>query len=431
MYRKISQKLLAWKESPFRKPLLLQGARQVGKTFSVLEFGRNNYENVAYFNFETNKQLNATFEENIEPGYLLPVLSHIAGTSIIKEKTLIIFDEVQLCERALTSLKYFCEQAPEYHIIALGSLLGVAVNRKTYSFPVGKVDMLTMYPMDMEEFLLALDESYLLEKIKACFTDKTAMPAALHQSALELYRQYLVVGGMPEAVMIFSKTKDYVFVRHIQDTILASYLNDMSKYNTENEIKKTRLTYDNITVQLSKKNTRFQYKLIKSGARAAEFENAIEWLILSGIVDQVYKVEQIKKPLANYRDIDAFKIYLSDVGLLCAKKDIIANDILYMVDELNDFKGGMTENYVHNQLKINDYTTYYWESDRGAEIDFIIQREGKLIPIEVKAADNTRAKSLKLYMDRFEPAYAIKLSTKNFAQEDNKLIIPLYAAFCI
>ncbi|CDD10009.1 aTPase [Phascolarctobacterium succinatutens CAG:287] len=431
MYRKISQKLLAWKESPFRKPLLLQGARQVGKTFSVLEFGRNNYENVAYFNFETNTQLNATFEENIEPGYLLPVLSHIAGTSIIKEKTLIIFDEVQLCERALTSLKYFCEQAPEYHIIALGSLLGVAVNRKTYSFPVGKVDMLTMYPMDMEEFLLALDESYLLEKIKACFTDKTAMPAALHQSALELYRQYLVVGGMPEAVMIFSKTKDYVFVRHIQDTILASYLNDMSKYNTENEIKKTRLTYDNITVQLSKKNTRFQYKLIKSGARAAEFENAIEWLILSGIVDQVYKVEQIKKPLANYRDIDAFKIYLSDVGLLCAKKDIIANDILYMVDELNDFKGGMTENYVHNQLKINDYTTYYWESDRGAEIDFIIQREGKLIPIEVKAADNTRAKSLKLYMDRFEPAYAIKLSTKNFAQEDNKLIIPLYAAFCI
>lgn len=431
MYRKISQKLLAWKESPFRKPLLLQGARQVGKTFSVLEFGRNNYENVAYFNFETNTQLNATFEENIEPGYLLPVLSHIAGTSIIKEKTLIIFDEVQLCERALTSLKYFCEQAPEYHIIALGSLLGVAVNRKTYSFPVGKVDMLTMYPMDMEEFLLALDESYLLEKIKACFTDKTAMPAALHQSALELYRQYLVVGGMPEAVMIFSKTKDYVFVRHIQDTILASYLNDMSKYNTENEIKKTRLTYDNITVQLSKKNTRFQYKLIKSGARAAEFENAIEWLILSGIVDQVYKVEQIKKPLANYRDIDAFKIYLSDVGLLCAKKDIIANDILYMVDELNDFKGGMTENYVHNQLKINDYTTYYWESDRGAEIDFIIQREGKLIPIEVKAADNTRAKSLKLYMDRFEPAYAIKLSTKNFAQEDNKFIIPLYAAFCI
>ena len=431
MYRKIAGQLLAWKESPFRKPLLLQGARQVGKTYSVLEFARENYENVAYFNFETNTKLNSVFDENIEPQYLLPILGHIAGQSIIKGKTLIVFDEVQLCERALTSLKYFCEQAPEQHIIALGSLLGVAVNRKEYSFPVGKVDMITMYPMDMEEFLLALGEKYLLENIKKSFANKTPMPELLHQSAVDIYRKYLVVGDMPEAVLMYARTRDYVFVRHIQDTILASYLNDMSKYNTENEIKKTRLTYDNITVQLSKKNTRFQYKLIKSGARAAEFENAIEWLILSGIVDQVYKVEQIKKPLSNYRDIDAFKIYLSDVGLLCAKKEILAEDILYMIEDLNDFKGGMTENYVHNQLKINGYTTYYWESERGAEVDFIIQREGNLIPIEVKSADNTRAKSLRIFMDKYQPAYAIKLSTKNFAQEGNKLIIPLYAAFCV
>lgn len=431
MYRKIAGQLLAWKESPFRKPLLLQGARQVGKTYSVLEFARENYENVAYFNFETNTKLNSVFDENIEPQYLLPILGHMAGQSIIKGKTLIVFDEVQLCERALTSLKYFCEQAPEQHIIALGSLLGVAVNRKEYSFPVGKVDMITMYPMDMEEFLLALGEKYLLENIKKSFANKTPMPELLHQSAVDIYRKYLVVGGMPEAVLMYARTRDYVFVRHIQDTILASYLNDMSKYNTENEIKKTRLTYDNITVQLSKKNTRFQYKLIKSGARAAEFENAIEWLILSGIVDQVYKVEQIKKPLSNYRDIDAFKIYLSDVGLLCAKKEILAEDILYMIEDLNDFKGGMTENYVHNQLKINGYTTYYWESERGAEVDFIIQREGNLIPIEVKSADNTRAKSLRIFMDKYQPAYAIKLSTKNFAQEGNKLIIPLYAAFCV
>ena len=431
MYRKIAGQLLAWKESPFRKPLLLQGARQVGKTYSVLEFARENYENVAYFNFETNTKLNSVFDENIEPQYLLPILGHIAGQSIIKGKTLIVFDEVQLCERALTSLKYFCEQAPEQHIIALGSLLGVAVNRNEYSFPVGKVDMITMYPMDMEEFLLALGEKYLLENIKKSFANKTPMPELLHQSAVDIYRKYLVVGGMPEAVLMYARTRDYVFVRHIQDTILASYLNDMSKYNTENEIKKTRLTYDNITVQLSKKNTRFQYKLIKSGARAAEFENAIEWLILSGIVDQVYKVEQIKKPLSNYRDIDAFKIYLSDVGLLCAKKEILAEDILYMIEDLNDFKGGMTENYVHNQLKINGYTTYYWESERGAEVDFIIQREGNLIPIEVKSADNTRAKSLRIFMDKYQPAYAIKLSTKNFAQEGNKLIIPLYAAFCV
>lgn len=431
MYRKIMKFLETWKENKHRKPLILQGARQVGKTYSILEFGRTYYENVAYFNFETNPKLNATFEENISPEYLIPILSHIAGQTIVREKTLIVFDEVQLCERALTSLKYFCEDAPDYHIIVAGSLLGVAVNREKFSFPVGKVDMKTLYPMDMEEFLLALGEEKLVEQIKQSFQTDMPMPSALHDAAMQLYRQYLVVGGMPECVMQFVETKDYILVRHTQDTILASYLNDMSKYNNLNEIKKTRLTYDNVTVQLSKKNTRFQYKLLKKGGRASEFENAIEWLCLSGIVSQVYRVEQIKKPLENYRDIDAFKIYVSDLGLLCAKKDLVANDVLYMVEDLNDFKGGMTENYVNVQLTINEYRTYYWESERGAEIDFVIQRDGKLIPIEVKSADNTRAKSLKVYMETYNPDYAIKLSTKNFGFEDKKKIVPLYAAFCI
>lgn len=375
--------------------------------------------------------MNETFEENISPDYLIPILSHIAGQTIVKENTLIVFDEVQLCERALTSLKYFCEDAPDYHIIVAGSLLGVAVNRAKFSFPVGKVDMKTLYPMDMEEFMLALGEDNLVSRIKESFVSDKPLPSALHDAAMQLYRQYLVVGGMPECVMQYAETKDYILVRHTQDTILASYLNDMSKYNNLNEIKKTRLTYDNITVQLSKKNTRFQYKLIKKGGRASEFEHAIEWLCLSGIVSQVYRVEQIKKPLENYRDIDAFKIYVSDMGLLCAKKDVAANDILYMVDELNDFKGGMTENYANVQLLINGYNTYYWQSERGAEIDFVIQRECKLIPVEVKSADNTRAKSLKVYMDTFSPEYAIKLSSKNFGFEDNKKIVPLYAAFCI
>lgn len=431
MYRKIMEDLKEWKDNRYRKPLILQGARQVGKTYITLEFGRKYYENVAYFNFETNPKLNETFNEDISPDYLIPILSHIASSTIVKEKTLIVFDEVQLCERALTSLKYFCENAPDYHIIALGSLLGVAVSREKFSFPVGKVDMLTMYPMDMEEFMLAMGEENLVEQIKNCFHTNSSMPSALHDAAMLLYRKYLVVGGMPECVLQFTQTEDYILVRHTQNTILTSYLNDMSKYNTSNEIKKTRLTYDNITVQLSKKNTRFQYKLIKKGGRAAEFENAIEWLCLSGIVSQVYKVEQIKKPLENYRDIDVFKIYVSDLGLLCAKKDLVANDVLYMVEELNDFKGGMTENYVNIQLTINGYKTYYWESNRGAEIDFIIQRDGQLIPIEVKSADNTRAKSLQVYMDTYKPNYAIKLSTKNFGSVENKKIVPLYAAFCI
>lgn len=357
MYRKIINFLESWKESEHRKPLILQGARQVGKTYSILEFGRTCYENVAYFNFETNPKLNVTFDENISPDYLIPILSHIAGQTIIREKTLIVFDEVQLCERALTSLKYFCENAPDYHIIAAGSLLGVAAGRARFAFPVGKVDIKTLYPMDMEEFMLALGEDVLAEQIKKSFQTDTPMPSALHDAAMQLYRQYLVIGGMPECVMQFAETKDYILVRHTQDTILTSYLNDMSKYNNLNETKKTRLAYDNITVQLSKKNTRFQYKLMKKGGQASEFENAIEWLCLSGIVSRVYKAEQIKKPLENYRDIDAFKIYVSDLGLLCAKKDLAANDILYMVEELNDFKGGMTENYVNVQLVVNTHTT--------------------------------------------------------------------------
>ena len=431
MFRKITQYLLDWKQSPYRKPLILQGARQVGKTYSLLAFGREHYENVAYFNFETTPSLAKTFKESLEPSYLIPILSRIANQTIVREKTLVIFDEVQLCERALTSLKYFCEQGPEYHVIVAGSLLGVAVNRGKFSFPVGKVDIKTLYPMDMEEFLLACGEQELVQQIHACFETDSPMPSALHEAALRRYREYLVVGGMPDCVSKFVETGDYTLIRHIQQTILQSYLNDMSKYNETNEIKKTRLVYDNITVQLSKKNTRFQYKLVKSGGRAAEFENAIEWLTLSGIVNRIYRVENPQKPLENYRDIDAFKTYVSDVGLLCAKKDIVAEDILYLSSELDDFKGGMVENYIYNQLICNGYQAFYWLSERGAEVDFIIQRERSIIPIEVKSADNTKAKSLGIYMKAHSPAYAIKVAVRNFGFENGIKTIPLYAAFCI
>lgn len=431
MYRKVSQYLISWKNSKHRKPLILQGARQVGKTFSLLEFGHKNYENVVYFNFQTNPTLNETFNEDISPQYLIPILSQIAQQTIVKEKTLIIFDEVQLCERALTSLKYFCEMAPDYHIIAAGSLLGVAVNRNKFSFPVGKVDRYTMYSMDIEEFMIALGQKELVEKIKVCYKNNSAIPIALHNIAINLYKQYLALGGMPEVVKLFIENKDYNLCRHIQQTILADYLDDMSKYNTGNEIKKTRLTYDNITVQLSKKNTRFQYKLLKKGGRAKEFENAIEWLSISNLISKVYMAEQIDKPLENYKDIDSFKIYMSDVGLLCAKQGISINDILFSIDQLNDFKGGLAENFVNSQLVINGLKTYYWQSQRGAEIDFVVQIKNDIVPIEVKSADNTKAKSLKVYIDTFKPKYAIKLSTKNFAIEDNKKIVPLYAVFCI
>ena len=431
MERKIMTFLQNWKNDPHRKPLILQGARQVGKTYSLLEFGRTCYDNVAYFNFESMPKLGEIFENNLTPSALLPILSHISGTGITKQNTLIIFDEVQKCEKALTSLKYFYEEAPEYHIAVAGSLLGVAMSREEFSFPVGKVDIKTMYPMDIEEFMLAIGKSDLAAHIRHCFENDSPMPEILHDEAMIIYRQYLVVGGLPECVMKFAQTRDYILVRHTQSMLLEGYLDDMSKYNRKNEIKKTRLTYDNITVQLSKKNTRFQYKLIKKGARAAEFENAIEWLCLSGIVSQIYRLEQIKKSPENYRDIDSFKIYISDVGLLCAKKDLLVHDVLYMSDELNDFKGGMTENYVNSQLIINGYKTYYWTSERGAEIDFVIQRNGDIVPIEVKSADNTKAKSLQQYVKNYNPKYSIKLSAKNFGFENNIKTIPLYAVFCI
>ena len=328
MYRKVSDYLNQWKDSKYRKPLIIQGARQVGKTYAILEFGRKNYDNVAYFNFQTSETLTATFAESISPSYLLPILSHISGQTITRGNTLIVFDEIQLCERAVTSLKYFCEEAPEYHVIAAGSLLSVAVNRKKYAFPVGKVDRYTMYPMDMEEFLLALGEADLVKRIRGCFAADEPMPQALHEAALKLYRQYLAVGGMPEVVARFIDTQDYTQVRHVLETIQMDYLDDMSKYQeTANEIKKTRLTYGTVAVQLSKKNTRFQYKIMKTGARAAEYENAIEWLVNANLISRIYRAEQILKPLENYKDIDDFKIYLSDMGLLAAQKDIRAEDI--------------------------------------------------------------------------------------------------------
>ena len=431
MERKISKELIKWRENIYRKPLILQGARQVGKTYALLEFGRKYYDNISYINFEVSEEFKDVFENDISPEKLIPRLSRLTNETITKERTLIIFDEVQLCERALTSLKYFCEFAPEYHIIASGSLLGIAVNRAKFSFPVGKVDRLTLYPMDFEEFLWALEEKTLVEEIRKCFDTNMPMDKVYHNILLDYYRKYLVVGGMPEAVTKYADTKDYILVRLAQQGILSGYMDDMSKYNTNNEIKKTRLVYNNITVQLSKKNTKFQYKIVKTGGRASELENAIEWLELTGIIDRCYRTEQIKKPLENYRDIDSFKIYMSDVGLLCAKKEIKAEDIIFMVPALNDFKGGMTENYVSNQLLVNGYGSYYWASDATAEIDFIINRDDDIIPIEVKSADNMQAKSLKTFMDRYKPKYAIKISEKNFGFEDNKKTIPLYAAFCI
>jgi predicted AAA+ superfamily ATPase len=432
VFRKITAELETWKESPYRKPLILQGARQVGKTYIVLEFARKRYDNIVAVNFEREPDAKAIFEASIDPAVVIPRLAQNKKQSITKGRTLIFLDEVQSCPPALTSLKYFNENANDYHVIAAGSLLGVAVAHDQYSFPVGKTNSKTLYPMDFEEFLIALDEPDSVGKIKECFASNTPMESWLHKELLEHYRSYLIVGGMPSCVALFNETLDYTLIRDVQSSILADYLKDMSKYNNENEIKKTRLTYSGISAQLSKKNTRFQYKLIKKGGRASEFENAIEWLVLSGIMSRVYNVDAVKKPLEDYKNIDSFKIFFSDVGLLNANRNIIPADILYESPDLNEFKGGMTENYVCQQLVTGGHLLYTWHSEGVAEIDFIYQDpRGKLIPVEVKSADNTQAKSLAAYVKKHKPEHAIKLSTKNFGFENGIKTVPLYAAFCI
>lgn len=431
MIRKITGELLKWKDSTYRQPLVLQGVRQVGKTYSVLEFGREHYDNVAYINFELDKTATNIFEGKLSPEEIIPRIQIFTKQAISKGRTLIFLDEIQKCPAALTALKYFNEFAPEYHIISAGSLLGVAVNRNEFSFPVGKVNRLTQYPMDFEEFLIALDKKNLSARIRDCFNTNTPIDTVYHNTLLEHYRRYLTVGGMPDCVIKYIQTGDYTLVRATQKEILDDYLDDMSKYNSQNEIKKTRLTYNSIATQLSKKNTRFQYKLIKSGGRAAEFENAIIWLILSGIAIRVDALDDAMKPLENYKNIDSFKIFVSDTGLLCAKNNVVADDIIYNSEELFDFKGGLTENYVCTQLTCNGYDCYTWHSGGEAEVDFVIQREGKIIPIEVKSADNRKAKSLNVYRGRFKPEYSIKTSTNNFGFENGIKTIPLYAAFCI
>ena len=431
MERKIYQDLKDWKNSNDRKPLILQGARQVGKTYITNLFGSREYTNVIYCNFEQDESLKDFFEV-LEPTRILRLIGAHKKKEIYKGSSLIIFDEIQCCPRALTSLKYFYENANEYHIIATGSLLGVSVNRESYSFPVGKVQFMTMSPLDFEEFLLAQNENYqvLIAEIKRCYKENLPLAKPFHTEAMDLYKNYLYVGGMPEVVEEFIKSGNLELVRVKQDFILQSYFNDMSKYNKTTEIPKVRLVYKSITTQLAKENKKFKYSLIKSGGRAREFEDAIEWLCLAGVASQLFKIEQIKLPLDAFKSLDDFKFYLNDVGLCCASQKVQLGDIL--LDNNNfEFKGGLTENYVYNQLKINNLHSYYWTSNSDAEIDFVTRIKNDVIPIEVKSGENTRSRSLSVYMQQFKPKYAIRISAKNFGFDNNIKSVPLYATFCI
>ena len=430
MERKIYKDLLEWKNNADRKPLILQGARQVGKTYIVNYFAGKEYSNSVYCNFEKDDGLHDFFHD-LTPEKIIKKLSLYKRKEIFQGNTLIIFDEIQACPEAITSLKYFNEEANGYHIIALGSLLGVSVNRGNFSFPVGKVQFMTLYPLDFEEYLMARGEDGLIELIRGCYENDTPLDSAFHERALDYYKEYLFVGGMPEAVEEYGKNHNPELVRIIQQTILESYQNDMGKYNRQSEIPKTRIVYKNISTQLAKENRKFQYKSIKQGGRASEFENAIEWLCLAGIASRNYRIEQIMLPLNAYRSLSDFKFYMNDVGLCGASQDIHFEDIMGENPLLDNFKGGLTENYVFNQLTENGLNLYYWTSGCQAEVDFITRIGEDIIPVEVKAKINNRARSLGVYVERYKPSYAIRISQKNFGFENGIKSVPLYATFCV
>jgi predicted AAA+ superfamily ATPase len=432
MKRKITENLLRWQSTPFgRMPLLVYGARQVGKTHIIREFGERHYKNVAYFNLETNQTVAGYFSDNIEPERILRFLETESRERIIPGNTLVIFDEIQSCPRALTSLKYFNEQTPEYHIIGAGSLLGVAINRETYSFPVGNVDSLTMFPLDFEEYLWALGEEMLCAGIKRAFDENEALPGALHEKALDLYRQYLITGGMPRAILEFVETKSLLTVPDVQNKIINDYIADMAKYATNTQSVKIRAAYNSIPVQLAKENKKFQYKLAQRGGTATIFGEAIEWLDFAGAVLKCRRVEQGMMPISVYSDLASFKLYMSDVGLLTMKSGISQQAVLSAGEIENTFLGAVTENYVAQALHNNHYGLYYWTSEGTAELDFVLQKGDDIIAVEVKTGTRTRSKSLNIFVTKYKPTYSIRISAKNFGFENNIKSVPLYAVFCI
>lgn len=431
MERKAMNDLVAWKNSKNRKPLLLYGARQVGKTYLVKKFGEKYFEDIIYVNFETNDIIGKMIDENITPEYIIKNLEIVFGKVIDKDNTLIFFDEIQRNTRALTSLKYFCENAPEYHVIGAGSLLGVHINKKEFSFPVGKVDFLTIYPLSFEEFLVNTNNGLLVEKIKECFKSNQAMPDLIHKKALELYYDYLSIGGMPEVVKEFINTNSTINAIDYQKDIIESYKNDITKYSEPSNAPKIIATFNSIPIQLAKDNKKFQYKLVQKGGTSTIFGDSINWLVNAGIVNECIKTK-IGVPLKMYEELDSFKLYMNDVGLLTNLSEFP----IYLIknrEAVNETMIGMlTENYVASSLKYNNVNLNYWKNEYDSELDFILQSEkGLIIPLEVKTSNHTKSRSLNNYMKEFNPKYGIRLSSKNFGFKNNIKSVPLYAAFCI
>ena len=424
MHRKAYKKLLDWKHSDTRKPLILLGARQVGKTWLMKEFGKNEYQNVVYINCDTEPLTKELFLNDYDISRLLLGFQAISGQSIDARNTLIIIDEIQEAPRALHSLKYFCENAPQYHIIAAGSLLGVTLSQKE-SFPAGKVDMLKIYPMDFEEFMLAMDQKTLCDILNAADFD---LVETFSTKLTELLYQYYYVGGMPEAVKTFAETNDLNEIRKIQTVILDSYRNDISKHTSKTESIRIGQVLSSLPSQLAKENKKFIYGVARKGGRAADFELAIQWLIDAGLVYKICRVNKVALPLKFYEDIAAFKLFFLDIGLLCCMADVPASALLLNADNFIEYKGMVAEEFVAQQLSSFGLSLYYWsKEDSTAELDFIIQRDNTIYPIEVKASTNVRGKTIAQLVKDNPSLKGLRFSMLGYKRQERLTNYPLYS----
>jgi hypothetical protein len=424
MERMLLQQLKLWKEKTNRKPLILKGARQVGKTWLMKEFGRTCFQNVAYVNFDNNERMRDVFARDYDINRILMAMNIETGVKIIPEKTLIIFDEIQENPRAIAALKYFYENAPQYAVIAAGSLLGVAIHEGV-SFPVGKVDILELNPLSFREFLLAVGESGLVSLLDNCDWE---MIKTFREKYMDWLKKYYYIGGMPEVVLSFVEEHDFAEVRYLQKQIIEMYEDDFSKHTPDLELPRIRMVWNSVPMQLAKENKKFFFGKIREGARAKDFELAIEWLKDCGLIKKVYNIIKPSMPLKAYVDFSSFKIYLLDVGLLGALSDLDAKSILTGNTIFTEFKGALTEQYVLQQLIAEtDYTPYYFATLKStAEIDFVIQQGTAIVPIEVKAEENLKAKSLRVYCEKYKPEQAIRTSMSDYRRQDWLVNVPLY-----
>ena len=427
MNRLAIQELITWKNAKIRKPLIIQGARQVGKTWLMKEFGKQEFRNVAYLNFESSNRLKEIFLSDFNIERIIAVIEIEVKQKIDPQNTLLIFDEIQEAERGLTALKYFYEQAPEYHIVAAGSLLGIST-QKNNSFPVGKVDFMSMFPMSFMEFLGNIGERQLANQLQ---NKSWELIAVFHEKLVEILRLYYFIGGMPEAVSNYIDYKNLDTVRSIQQKILAGYENDFAKHAPNEIVPRIRLVWNALISQLAKENKKFIYGQIKKGGRAKDFETAINWLVDAGLVLKVNRIEKPILPLNAYADFDAFKLFLLDIGLLNAIADLDQIILLEKNNILIEFKGALTEQFVCQQLKIKKDLYYWTASNATAEVDFVLQSQNEIIPIEVKAEENLKSKSLKVYVEKYTPKTAIRTSMSKYRQEDWLTNVPLYGVSTI